>query len=324
MPTTRNPRYGSMQFWPRSQTKRTVARIRNWQGDDSKVLGFQGYKAGMTHIMITDNKKTSLTKGEEIFCPVTVIECPPLKVAGIRFYKNSAYGSVAVSDVYSGNLDKELARKITLPKKKTKTADDIKEFDDLRLIVYSQPKLTPLGRKKPDMFEIGLGGKKEDKLKHAKDLLGKEISVKDVFKEGQQVDINGITRAKGLQGPVRRFGVSLRHHKSEKVRRGPGSLGGWKGQGHTMYRVAHAGRMGFHQRTEYNKWLMKIGNEPKEINPNGGFVHYGLVNNPYILIKGSVPGIVKRTVILTFPRRETTKIPSEAPAITYISLESKQ
>ncbi len=74
-----------MQFWPRKQTKRTSPRVRTWIGDEPKLLGFNGYKAGMTHIMITDNKKTSLTKCEEIFCPVTVIECPPVKVAGVRF-----------------------------------------------------------------------------------------------------------------------------------------------------------------------------------------------------------------------------------------------
>ncbi len=213
---------------------------------------------------------------------------------------------------------------ISAPKKKSKSVDEVADFDDLRLIVYSQPKLTGIGKKKPQLFEMGVGGKKEEKVKAAKELLGKEVSVKDVFKEGQQIDIHGITRAKGLQGPVRRFGVGLRHHKSEKTRRGPGSLGAWQAQGHTMYRVAHAGRMGYHQRIEFNKWLLRIGTEPKEINPKGGFLRYGVVKNHYLLVKGSVAGTPRRSVIMTFPMRESTKIPSEAPVINYVSLESKQ
>src|SRR3989338_5666973 len=155
MPITRNPRHGSMQFWPRSQTEKKVPRIRTWQGSEPKPLGFFGYKAGMTHIMIIDNKKTSLTKGEEIFCPVTVIECPPIKVAGIRFYNKTIHGLFPASEIYSDNLDKELARKIIMPKKK-KSIEDIKEFDDLRMIIYTQPKLTTIGKKKPELFEMGL------------------------------------------------------------------------------------------------------------------------------------------------------------------------
>jgi len=44
------------------------------------------------------------------------------------------------------------------------------------------------------------------------------------------VDSKTFTKGKGFQGPVKRFGISLRSHKSEKVIRGPGSLGPWKGQ----------------------------------------------------------------------------------------------
>ena len=108
MPRTRNPRMGSMAFWPRKRAKNEVARVRAWANTkDTKLLGFSGYKAGMTHLHITDNNPNSLTKGEDIFCPVTVVECPPLKAFSLRFYKNS----VAVSQVFADNLDKELERR---------------------------------------------------------------------------------------------------------------------------------------------------------------------------------------------------------------------
>ena len=37
------------------------------------------------------------------------------------------------------------------------------------------------------------------------------------------------------------------------------------------------------RRTEYNKWLVKIGTKPEEINVKGGFIGYGLVNHSIFL-----------------------------------------
>ncbi len=314
MPRTRKPRAGSMQYWPRVRAKRV--KVRSW-AKNKGLLGFAGYKAGMTHILAIDNRKTSLTKGEDILIPVTIIECPPIKTASIIFYKNSKI----ISQVCAENLNKELERKTKLKSKKK--IEDIKDFDDVRILVYTQPKLIGL-KKTPDLFEIAIGGSKEEKLDYAKTFLGKEIKANDVLKEGQQVDIHSLTKGKGFQGPVKRFGIGLKSHKSEKGRRAPGSLGGWKGQGKFMYRVAHAGQMGYHLRTEYNKWVLKIGDKPEEINPRGGFIRYGLIKKEYILIKGSVPGSIKRLIRLNHAIRKNKKIPVEAPSIEYISLASKQ
>ena len=56
MPKTRNPRHGSMQYWPRKRAKRSFPRIRSWGASkENKPLGFAGYKVGMTHVMIVDN-----------------------------------------------------------------------------------------------------------------------------------------------------------------------------------------------------------------------------------------------------------------------------
>ncbi len=321
MPNIRQPRMGSMQYWPRKQTKRRVARVRSWADiRDLKPIGFAGYKVGMTHIIMTDNRQASLTKGEGISCPVTIIECPPLKAASIRFYKNTPQGLKLVSEIFSEKLDKELERAIVMPKKIKKKIEDIKDFDDIRLLVYTQPGLTTIGKKKPELFELALGGKKEEKLNYAKEKLGKELIIKDVFGEGQQVDTHTITKGKGFQGPVKRFGISIRRHKSEKSIRNPGSLGAWCGQVHFMYRVAHAGRMGYNIRTEYNKLLLKISDKP-DINPKSGFYHYGVIKNPYILVKGSVPGPAKRLVRLNHATRPNKNMPGTAPLIQYINLK---
>mgnify|MGYP001594856626 FL=1 len=90
-----------------------------------------------------------------------------------------------------------------------------------------------------------------------------------------------------------------------------------------MWRTAHAGKMGYHLRTEYNKQIIKIGNKPEEINTKGGTLDYGIVKNTYLLIKGSLGGPSKRLIKLTEPTRPKRGVP-EAPQITYTSLESKQ
>lgn len=310
-----------MQFWPRVRANQGYARIRTWpKSNEQKPLGFAGYKAGMTHLLITDNGQNSLTKGQDIFCPVTVVECPPLRVVSIKFYKNSQNNSFAVSEVFADNLEKELERSITIPKKKGRETEN---FDFIRLLCHTQPMLAGFGKKKPELFEIMVGGTKEQQLKIAKEKLGKEITVNEVFSEGQLLDSHSITKGKGFQGPVKRFGVTLRHHKSEKSRRNPGSLGAWRAQGHIMWRTAHAGKMGYHTRTEYNKWIIKIGSKGEEINPKGGTLHYGLVKNPYMLIKGSLSGPSKQLLRFTCAIRPKKKMP-EAPQISYTSTESKQ
>src|SRR3989338_1658519 len=93
MPKVHHPRLGSMQFWPRKRTKHSFVRMRSWAKENkTKPLGFIAFKAGMTHLQILDNRPKSLTKGESVFCPVTILECPPIKIAGVSFYKRSLYG----------------------------------------------------------------------------------------------------------------------------------------------------------------------------------------------------------------------------------------
>jgi len=321
MAKAHKPRRGSLQYWPRKRAKRAYARVKTFAPfKEAKLAGFCGYKVGMTHLLITDNKSTSMTKGKNIFCPVTIIECPPIKTASILFYKKTTNGLQLASAFMAPNLDKELKRKTIIPKKTKKKIEDFKpeEFDDIAVIVYTQPKLTTIGKKKPEMFRLALGGSIQEKFEWAKANLGKEVQISDILKEGQQVDIHAITKGKGFQGPVKRFGVAIRQHKSEKTKRGPANLGAWHPH-HGNFTVAHAGQMGYHQRTEYNKWLIKIGTNPEEINQKSGFKRYGLVKNNYVLIKGSIAGANKRLIILTNPIRPNKKIPSQAPAISYVS-----
>ena len=142
MPRIRQPRRGSMGFWPRKRASDIVARIRTWPtGKETKLLGFAGYKVGMTHLIVNDNRPTSQTKGEDIQMPVTILECPPLKIMSIILYKKDAYGLHCAGQINAEKPDKELSRKITVQKKAGKQPDT-KNIAEIRVLVHTQPKLT--------------------------------------------------------------------------------------------------------------------------------------------------------------------------------------
>ncbi len=311
MPTTRQPRSGSLQFWPRVRSKRIYANVKKWAKKD-KPLAFAGYKVGMTHVL-KNNPQSKIAK--TISMPVTIIECPPLKPLSLRFYKKTPYGSQLLSEIHSKNLDKTLSKKITLPKKQKDSVPE--NYDYLKLVVYTQPKLTGIGKKKPEIFEMAI----QNNVEEAKQLLEKELKVSELFKSGQYVDLHGITKGKGFQGPVKRFGIALKSHKSEKKRRAPGNLGPFTPR-KVNWRVPQHGQLGFFKRTEYNKLIYLIDNNLEKINQKGGVKGYGNIKNEYILIKGSVPGPKKRLILLTETIRNKKDTP--APEVTYISQESKQ
>jgi large subunit ribosomal protein L3 len=328
MANPRKPRKGSMGVWPRKRAKKMYARVRGWTSAkvDKPLLGFAGYKAGMTHGLGIDVKKTSITKNEEIRFPLTIIECPPIRIFAARFYRKNNYGTEAVKD-FLIKPAKETERKITLSKAYPELVDlDNKnpdDFSNITIIAYTTPKAAGIGKKKPELFELKLHGSNKEKLDFIKTHADKDITVDQIFKEGQYVDLHAVTKGKGTQGPIKRFRIALKPHKSEKGRRQPGSRGGWSEQQHVMYRTAYSGQMGFHQRVQYNSKIYKISNQPNEINPKDGFSNYGIVKSTYLLLKGSVPGTKKRLIILTQPMRAPKK-EEPIPTITHISLQSKQ
>ncbi len=333
MGSAHHPRRGSMAYYPRKRAKSIVPRIRTWPEieDGPRIQGFAGYKAGMTHVMTVDWRKKTTTAGQEIWTPVTVIEVPPMKVAAVRFYLRDMYGLKSVGEIWAENLDEELKRRIPMPKESRGRVP--KEFDEVRIVAYTQPKMVSgVPKKAPDLMEIRVGGGTvEERKDYAMNLLGKEIKFSDFKTNGKFVDVIGITKGKGFQGHVKRFGVKLLSHKNSKHRRMIGTLGPWHPDW-VRYTVPQAGQTGFHQRTEYNKRIIKFVDlvdkegEKKlesEITPEGGFLHYGEVKNPYVLVHGSVPGPAKRLVRFRDPVRQTLEDVDDIE-VTYVSRESKQ
>lgn len=325
------PRRGSLAFSPRVRAKRWVGKIRYWPEVDGEPtpLAFAGYKAGMTHVVAIDTVKNSLTYGKEIAIPVTIVETPPMLAVGFRVYEKTEKGLKALSEAWMEKPPKDFARLFPLPEKfdlKKRLEEIEKSIDrisEVRLLLATQPRLVKKGRKKPELLEVKVGGGSiKEQLEYAKKVLGKELKASEVFKEGQWVDVIAITKGKGFQGPVKRWGVALLHHKSRKTRRGVGSIGPWH-PAFVMRTVPRAGQMGFHQRTEYNKQILKIGTNGGEVTPKGGFLRYGPIRTEYIILKGTVPGPAKRLITLRYGAR-AEGLPTEVPRIEYIDLESKQ
>jgi large subunit ribosomal protein L3 len=205
-----------------------------------------------------------------------------------------------------------------------KVEENLPRTVKVRVIAINQPKEASMPRKKPDMAEIEMGGGTvQQQYEYARTLLGKTVTPAEIFKEGQFVDVASISTGKGFQGPVKRFGVTILQAKGRKTKRGVATLGPWNPH-HVMYSVARAGQMGYHQRTEYNKRILKIGKDGKEITPKGGFLRYGLVRGPYMLLDGSIAGTEKRPIRLRFPARAPRGFGEEPMQITQISLESPQ
>ncbi len=294
-------RKGSLQFYPRVRAKKVIPSV-NWRpvSKEKGLMGFIGYKAGMVSVWVKDSTDDSLTKNKRIVVPATVLECPPMKIFSIRFYKN---GKVSKDLVVS--KEKELKKKVRLPKD-VKNLSDEKDFDDVRVILYSTVKDTCVDKKSPDLIEIGLSGTNDEKLNFIKEKIGKSISINEVF-SGGLVDIRGVTRGFGTSGPVKRFGISLKNHKSEKGVRRPGSLAPWH-PARVTFKAPIAGQTGYQNRIAYNNQILQVGKiSEKDINKKGGFDHYGIIKTDYLVVKGSIPGPKKRGVLITSAIRPTKK-----------------
>lgn len=256
----------------------------------------------MASAYVKDNTPDSMTKGKHIIVPVTILECPPMKIFSVRFYKNSQ----VKTEIWAENPDKELKGRVKMPKKKFPSIEEVKDYDDVKIICYSQVKKTGL-KKIPDLSEIGLSGSLQEKINFVKENIGKEINISDIFEKKHLVDVHGLTKGKGFSGAVRRFGITLRQHKSEKGRRRPGSLGPWH-PARVTFRTPMAGQLGMFTRVTYNNSIIEIGSlKGKGEGKLKNIKNYGDIDTDYLIIRGSVQGPAKRQLLVTSPLRETKK-----------------
>ncbi|KER05520.1 50S ribosomal protein L3, partial [Marine Group I thaumarchaeote SCGC AAA799-E16] len=208
-----------------------------------------------------------------------------------------------------------IAKEISLKNKQENAIENaeksLKKIKEIFAIVAVSPSAAGLEQKKPYIFEASVsGGDIPKQFAHVKELLGKEIKIDQIFETGASVDVAAITKGKGWQGVLKRWNVKKKQHKSRKTVREVGSLGPISPQS-VMYTVPRAGQFGFHQRVEYDKRIMIMGNtedDKLKINPDGGYKHFGLVKGDFIILKGSVPGTYRRLIKL---RSQIRNVPAK-------------
>jgi len=124
------------------------------------------------------------------------------------------------------------------------------------------------------------------------------------------IDVIGVTKGKGFEGVTTRWGVTRLPRKTHKGLRKVACIGAWH-PSRVAFTVPRAGQNGYHHRTEVNKKIYRIGEgkDPKNastetdltekrITPMGGFPHYGVVNEDFVMLKGCVAGVKKRVLTL--------------------------
>jgi|TARA_B100001971_G_C18253320_1_gene580017 large subunit ribosomal protein L3 len=324
-----HPRRGSLGFSPRKRATKSNPRIKSWPKEErTRIQGFSGYKVGVTNVLTLDDYKYSLTYGEDVNVVATVIETPPLVICGARLYGKGTNGLKILAETWVDDLDKDLGRVFPMPKKIQGHLEELEENLDkgreIRVITHTQPReVRGTPKKKPEIAEYKISGSLPKAMDYVKGVLGKKLKVKDIFEEGEFIDTISITKGKGFQGPVKRWGVKILPRKTRKGRRTAGTLGPWHPAA-MMWRSPQGGQVGFHQRTEYNKMILKIGDNGDDINPKGGSLRYGFVNGDYMVLKGSVAGPRKRLIKMRAAIRPARIIPEGKPHVSHINLESKQ
>ncbi len=325
-------RHGSLQFAPRKRAKTQKAVFRSYPDlklDKPTLLAFPGYKAGMVHVLLKEDRPGKLNIGQLITLASTVIETPPIKVIGFRPYIASYYGLKALTTALKIGKDDAVSKYLTIGDGVDNWDDAISKLKDrrdkikeVRILAYTRPDLAGIHKKKPELVEIPVrGGSIEERIEFSKSIIGSLIKIDQVFKKGQLVDVTGVTKGHGWQGVVRRFGIELLRHKAGKGRWRVGSLGS-RHPPYITWRVPRAGQTGYHKRTEYNKRILMMGDLTQEnsldITPSGGFKNYGILRSQYIVVSGSIPGPIKRFVFTRHPiRPKYEELP--APEISYVS-----
>lgn len=290
-------------------------RIRRYPKSDEgepKMLVHCGFKAGCIQIVSIDDREKTPNAGKQLVSLGTVLVTPPVTVVGWRGYSKDTNGYHADFDIYADTLPKRITKKVNLATTdgKQRKAENLNKIQRISAILAVIPQDAGLEQKKPYIFEAPIeGGSIPDRAKYIQNLLGKTVKVSDLFQTGGAVDVAAITKGKGWQGVIKRYGAKRKQHKSRKSVRELGSLGPISPQ-YVMYTVPRAGQMGFHQRVEYNKRIMMMGETKDgslEINPPGGFKHFGNVQGDYIILRGSIPGAYRRLVKIRAQIRNTPK-----------------
>lgn len=182
--------------------------------------------------------------------PCTIIQAGPCIVTQVRTEENDGYKSVQLG------------------------FDDAKEKNTTAALKGHFKKAGTTPKRKLVEFY----GEFVDSLK-----LGNEVKV-DIFREGEFVDITGISKGKGFQGVVKRHGfagVGQSTHGQHNRLRAPGSIGAGSDPSRVFKGMRMAGRMGGDQVTVQNLNIIKVD-----------------LDHNLLIVKGAIPGPKNSYVIV--------------------------
>ena len=171
--------------------------------------------------------------------PVTVVEAGPVVVTQVKTIENDGYNAVQV-----GFVDAK-EKSLNKPQKGHLAAANVlkKHLKEFRVEAV-------------DAYAVG-----------------QEIKA-DVFAAGEMIDVTGISKGKGFQGPIKRHGQSRgpESHGSRYHRR-PGSMGACSYPGRVFKNKKLAGHMGSVKVTVQNLEVVRVD-----------------ADKNFILVKGAIPG----------------------------------
>ena len=171
--------------------------------------------------------------------PVTVVEAGPVVVTQVKTIENDGYNAVQV-----GFVDAK-EKSLNKPQKGHLAAANVlkKHLKEFRVEAV-------------DAYTVG-----------------QEIKA-DVFAAGEMIDVTGISKGKGFQGPIKRHGQSRgpESHGSRYHRR-PGSMGACSYPGRVFKNKKLAGHMGSVKVTVQNLEVVRVD-----------------ADKNLILVKGAIPG----------------------------------
>lgn len=183
--------------------------------------------------------------------PCTVIEAGPCVVTQVRTKEIDGYAAVQLA--YDKQKEKHTSKALMGHFKKAKTTP-------MRKLVEF-----------PNDFDKELQ-------------LGDTVTIADAFDESGWVSVTGISKGKGFQGVVKRYGfrgVGGQTHGQHNRLRAPGSLGASSWPSRVFKGKRLAGQMGGERVTVLNLKVVKL-----------------IPENNLILVKGSIPGANGSYVIL--------------------------
>jgi len=347
LPKQRSKRHrGKVKAFPKDDPSKPV-----------HLTAFIGFKAGMTHIVREVDKPGSKVNKKEVVEAVTFLETPPMVIVGVVGYIDTPRGPRMFKSVWAEHLSEDCKRRFYKnwgKSKKKAFSKNAKKWQDedgkksieadfakmkkyctvIRVLAHTQMKLMKHREKKAHIMEIQVnGGNVSDKVDWAKEHLEKQILVDTVFAEDEMIDAIGVTKGHGFKGVTSRWNTKKLPRKTHKGLRKVACVGAWH-PSRIGYGVARAGQKGYHHRTEINKKIYRIGKSAlsgdgkkngstdydlteKTINPMGGFPHYGLVNQDFIMIKGACIGHKKRPITL----RKSLLTHTKRVALEHITLK---